>query len=420
MHHLFTPNSFMSCSILHCNFSVGNAYIPRIMAAQKASSFQTANVTLIAVAHFIHDVYSSFLAPILPLLIDKLGMSYFTVGLISVVQRIPSLFNPFVGLLADNMSVRYFLIIAPALTTVSMSLLGLAPNVVLLTILLFVMGISSTLFHVPGPVFIKSLAGDKIGRGMSFYMLGGEFARTVAPMVILGAVSLWGLEGSYRLMVFGVLASIVLYFRFHNIPVNVNERSAVAEQRGVPHELWRFFFMLLMFTFFRSIMKSAFTMFLPTYMKATGASLWMGGASLSILQFSGAIGTLFAGPISDRFGRRSSLFVIAFMSPVLMILFVHSAGWLSIFILIILGLFMFANGPVILAYVQEIGRERPAFSNGVYMTISFFISALAAMLVGLLSDFFGLKSSFMVAGLLAFGGLPIVFFLPKASPSLHN
>lgn len=390
------------------------------MTTQKSSGFQTANVTLIAVAHFIHDVYSSFLAPILPLLIDKLGMSYFTVGLISVVQRIPSLLNPFVGLLADKMSVRYFLIIAPAITTVSMSLLGLAPNVVVLTILLFVMGISSTLFHVPGPVFIKSVAGDKIGRGMSFYMLGGEFARTVAPMVILGAASLWGLEGSYRLMVFGVLASVVLYFRFHNIRVKVDRTKNKAVTRKIPRELWMFFFVLLLFTFFRSIMKSAFTMFLPTYMKANGASLWVGGASLSILQFSGAIGTLFAGPISDRIGRRRSLLIIAAASPFLMILFVFSSGLLSIFILIVLGLFMFANGPVILAYVQEVGRERPAFSNGVYMTISFFISALAAMLIGLLSDQFSLKMSFMAAGILAFGGVPVVFFLPKANRSQHN
>jgi FSR family fosmidomycin resistance protein-like MFS transporter len=163
-------------------------------------------------------------------------------------------------------------------------------------------------------------------------------------------------------------------------------------------------------------MKSAFTMFLPTYMKANGASLWIGGASLSILQFSGAIGTLFAGPISDRIGRRTSLFFIALVSPILMILFVHSSGALSIFVLIFLGLFMFANGPVILAYVQEIGAVRPAFSNGVYMTISFFISALAAMLIGLLSDHFGLKSSFLIAGLLAFGGVPVVFLLPNKRP----
>ena len=202
-------------------------------------------MAIISVAHFLHDVYSSFLAPILPLLIDKLGMSYFIVGVISMVQRLPSLLNPFVGLLADRVSVRYFLIIAPALTTISMSLLGIAPSVVVLAILLFVMGISSTLFHVPGPVFIRRLAGDKIGRGMSFYMLGGELARTVGPLVILGAVSLWGLEGSYRLLPFGLFASIILYFRFHNVHLDLLQSERPAASGRIPKALWRFFLVLL-------------------------------------------------------------------------------------------------------------------------------------------------------------------------------
>ena len=180
----------------------------------KKKNFRTADIVLISVVHFVHDVYSSFFAPILPLLIDKLGMSYSVVGALSVIQRLPSLLNPFLGILADNISVRYFLIIAPALTTIVMSLLGIAANVFTLGLLLFIMGVSATLFHVPGPVFIKNLSGDKIGRGMSFYMLGGELARTVGPMVILGGVSLWGLEGTFRLAPFGLAASLILFFRF--------------------------------------------------------------------------------------------------------------------------------------------------------------------------------------------------------------
>ena len=48
---------------------------------------------------------------------------------------------------------------------------------------------------------------------MSFYMLGGEIARTLGPLVIIGAVSLWGLEEIYKLIPFGVPASIILYFK---------------------------------------------------------------------------------------------------------------------------------------------------------------------------------------------------------------
>ena len=89
-----------------------------------ARKFQTGNVVLIAFSHLIHDIYGSFLAPILPLLIEKLGFSYTLAGFLAVAQRFPSLLNPLLGVIADRTSVRYFLIIAPTVTAISMSLLG--------------------------------------------------------------------------------------------------------------------------------------------------------------------------------------------------------------------------------------------------------------------------------------------------------
>ena len=63
------------------------------------------------------------------------------------------------------------------------------------------------------PVMMKKISGDSVGKGMSFFMLGGEIARTTAPLIIVGTVSLWGLQGTYRLIPFGILASIILFFK---------------------------------------------------------------------------------------------------------------------------------------------------------------------------------------------------------------
>lgn len=186
---------------------------------KEKKDFDIKNVVLISLAHLIHDTYSAFLAPILPLLIGKLGISIFQAGLLDISRKVPSLFNPFIGILADKIYVRYFIILAPVVTTLSMSLIGLSPNYIFLLILVFVSGVASAFFHVPSPVLIKSFSHNQVGRGMSFYMLGGEFARTLGPLVILGAVSLWGLEGTYKLIPFGFLASFILYFKLRNITV---------------------------------------------------------------------------------------------------------------------------------------------------------------------------------------------------------
>ena len=68
----------------------------------ESCKFQTANVLSTSVAHFFHDIYTSFLAPLLPLLIDKLGINLFQAGTLSVFQRIPTVFNPLFGILAER------------------------------------------------------------------------------------------------------------------------------------------------------------------------------------------------------------------------------------------------------------------------------------------------------------------------------
>lgn len=380
----------------------------------KKSGFQSSNVLTISLAHLVHDIFSSFLAPILPLLIEKLGISYSLAGLLSVMQRIPSMLNPIIGLIADKLSVRYFLIISPAVTAIVMSSLGIAPHYSVLAILLFTMGLSAALFHVPGPVMIKHLSGNRIGKGMSFYMLGGELARTLGPLTILGAVSLWGLEGTYNLIPFGVAASILIYIKLRKIEIrqNLNRDN---RQHGISDtikKLLPFFTIIVGITFCRAIMKSALTTFLPTYLNVKGASLWMGGISLSILQFTGAAGTLLSGSISDKIGRKTTLLVIAIITPILMALFISLQGILTIPILVVIGFFMFANQPVLLALVQEINLDRPAFVNGIYMMINFVVTALTAVLIGVLGDWIGLENTYKLSAVLALGGIFFVLMLP--------
>ena len=78
--------------------------------------FQTGKVLALSFCHFIHDIYSSFLSPLLPLLIEKLSLSLTQAGLTSTVLQLPALLNPLLGTLADRVSVRYFIILAPMIT----------------------------------------------------------------------------------------------------------------------------------------------------------------------------------------------------------------------------------------------------------------------------------------------------------------
>ncbi|HEX9090481.1 MAG TPA: hypothetical protein VF831_03280, partial [Anaerolineales bacterium] len=81
-----------------------------------ASRFQLDRVLTIISAHFIHDTYSAFLAPLLPNLIEKLSLTYTQAGFLSTITQLPSLINPLLGYLDDKINLRFLVILAPAIT----------------------------------------------------------------------------------------------------------------------------------------------------------------------------------------------------------------------------------------------------------------------------------------------------------------
>jgi len=382
---------------------------------EKQKKFQVKNVVFISIAHFVHDVYSAFLAPIVPLLKTKLGINNTLVSLMFVAQQIPSLLNPFIGIIADNLKIRYLVILAPAVTTICMSLLGVAPLYIIIIVLLFIMGISSAMFHVPTPVLIKKISGDRLGKGMSFYMLGGEAARTVGPLIIVAAVDVWGLEGTFKLIPFGLLASLILFFRLRNINISedIKGNRSIKGIKETFKEHLPFFILIAGIMFFRGFMKTSISSFLPTYLGEKGGSLWLGGVSLSVFEFAGAIGAYLSGTFSDKIGRIRMLTIIILVSPVLMFLFISTEGAMMFPVLLLLGFFLISSTPVLLALVMDIDSEHQAFLSGVFMFISFISSSVTALFVGILSDYIGLIDTYKVASLLAFLAIPFVLILKR-------
>jgi FSR family fosmidomycin resistance protein-like MFS transporter len=262
---------------------------------------------------------------------------------------------------------------------------------------------------------IKDFAGTKTATGMSFFMFAGELARTIGPLLITGALSIWGLEGSYRVMPFGIIASVILFFKLKNVS-SLNSRNNKKKMKGAGEtvkELVPFFLFVTGFQLFRGGMKAALTLYLPTFLIAKGESLWIAGISLSVLQLAGVTGTFGAGYISDKIGHRNVLLITVITSPIAMWAFITSSQILMIPLLIIMGFLLFASGPVILALVQETDTERPAFINSIYMSISFGISSLMVLVVGILGDKIGLQLTYQICAVLAFVSIPFVFILPK-------
>jgi len=374
-------------------------------------------VATISLAHLAHDTFSSFLAPILPLLIEKLGLSLAMSAFLDIARKLPSLLNPFFGLLAERSDARYFVILSPALTAFSMSLLGISNSYAMLVVLLIISGISSTLFHIPSPGIIKASSGNKLGRAMSYYMIGGELARTVGPLMITAAVSLWGLEGTWRLMPFGFLASAILYYKLKDFTFTQTKFTKKREKGDAMAEVKRFlplFSAMSGFMFFQSAMKMATTLYLAVYLTQHGFSIWQASIALSVLQFFGVIGTFLSGNISDKIGRGKTLVIMSSGAAMSMTLFLISESVYTLFpLLALLGIFMFASSPVMLSVIHEVKTQMPIFINSVYMTINFSISSIVVFSMGVFGDKLGLDTTYKIAAILAYLAIPFAISLNK-------
>lgn len=379
----------------------------------RVEEFQTGRVLTITAGHAVHDTYTAFLAPLLPVFIENLSLSKTEAGLLTAFNQAPSLFQPFIGHLADRLSLRYLVILSPAVTATAMSVLGLAPSYLVLSLLLIVVGLSSATLHSVAPVMAGRLSGRNLGRGMGFWMLGGELGRTLGPLVIVGGIQFLGLGGTAWLMIGGWLTTLLLFFWLRDVPVRVSGGEDGLPWRQALRVMQPLLLPLVGIILVRSFMSAALTTYLPVFLTEEGAELWFAGISLSVLEAAGVLGALMGGSLSDRLGRRTVLFISLATTPILMILFVFASGWLRFPLLLGLGLSALSVTPVIMALVQEYSPENRALANGTYMSFSFLIRSGVVVLVGAMGDLWGMRMAFIVSALIPVLGLPILSRLPS-------
>lgn len=378
-------------------------------------SFQTANVAVISTGHAIHDTFTGFLPSLVPVFIQNMALTRTEAGLLAALLRFPSVFQPVFGRIADRIDLRWIVIAAPALTAILMSLLGVASSYGLLLVLLLAAGLSSAAFHAVAPVAAGRLSGTKLGRGMGFWMVGGEFGRALGPIVIVTAIRFVDLEGTPWLMVLGLAASLALFLRLRSVPVIPPEGDGGIDWRQALRKMLPVQLPVLLLVALTSPMRTSLGIYLPTFLTEEGSSLWLAGAALTIYEAAGVVGALAGGSLSDRIGRRRMLAVFQAVAAGVLILFLIAGSGLQLMLLVLLGFTSLAGLPIIMAVIQESFPGGRSFANGVYMAGNFVVNSAAMLVVGWLGDTIGLDQAFFWSAVVSLVGLPVLMFLPRST-----
>ncbi len=381
-------------------------------------NFETSRILVISGGHFVHDTYSAFISTLLPILIEKLGLSLALAGSLSVVTQLPSLLSVLIGYIADRVSVRYMVIFAPAATATLATMIGFMPTYLTTVMLLMCLGISIMSFHAPAPAMIAHISGNKVGRGMSFFMAGGELGRTVGPLLVSFGVTQWGIEGIWRLMIFGWLATAFLYVKLRDVSAKRDPKKA--KPSPIVQQFIRLFAPLFGVMIFRNMIVSSLSVFMVVFLvDVRGYEIPLAASALALYEFAGVGGALAGGTLSDRFGRRQTVAIAAVLSAIAMMLFIHIDGALLIPILIMLGFTSLSVTPIFQALVQDQLPNNRATGSGMFILFAFIIRAINVMIAGYLGDLLGLQTTFIVLTVASLISLPFIMTLP-ASPKLKR
>ena len=395
---------------------------PSATASEAAEDDYDARGTYtVAGAHLSHDVYSSFRDPLIPYVQENLGISLFAASLMVPAQSLPSLLQPFIGVLADRTSKRWFVVLAPALAGISTSLIGLAPNVYVVLLLLFTAGLASAAFHTPAVALTGEYGGRRIGFAMAVFQAGGSAARALGPLTVTGIIWLVGFQNLWIAMFLGIAASIALYFVIDTTASDAAEKTRVnAPFKPLVKARARYVGGLLGFGLLRSMGRGPFTIFMVAYLLDIGRSDWYASISLATVSFAGIFGGFVGGMMADRLGGRAVMALsTAALVPILYLyLFLENGSYWVIGLLAIGGVISMASGPVELSLAQEIMPEARGTMAGLILAFRFSTMSVVAIGFGALADSIGIDDAYWYIPVLSLLALLAVPFLPRRGEAM--
>jgi len=380
---------------------------------QRGERFNALAVGTVSASHFVHDLYPSFVGPLLPLLIEKHGMTMAIAGGLASIIRLPSIAQPFFGYLADRYDARLLVVFPPLVTAMAISLLGPSPNYLTLVILLLVGGVSSATFHPAAAAMVTRAAGREWGRASSYFMTGGELGRALGPAYIVMLIAAVGLGNLWVAVLPAVAVTALSYFQVGSgtslarPPIPSGLRAALAAE-------WRSLLLLSGVILFRALVIASFQTFYVAYLTSIGAALVFAGMALTVYEVGGVAGAFLGGPLSDRLGRRTMLAISQVAAgPVLFAALMLPEHPVGLALLALGGLLALSAGPVQLTLAQELMPRNRSAAAGIMMFLGFEGNVLATIAIGFIADVVGLGTALTWSILTSMLSLPFTLLLPE-------
>jgi MFS family permease len=398
-------------------------------------SSNTLVLTGLTAGHGIfHVLYQSFLV-VLPTLKDALGISPVQVGAIIAAREIASGVASIPGgIVCDRLQRHWGLILAICIGGFGLGwlLVGLSPAYGILILGMVLVGVSSSIWHLPAMAALSQRFSDRRGMALAVHGIGGNIGDVLGPAmtgVLLTYVVWRNVISAYSLV--PLFLALVVIWAFRDIGQTSDtdtdtDGDTFAAQMKVTtgllknRTLWR----VNLVSGLRGMCYEVYVAFLPLYL---ADELGFGSRAIGFhiaLMFSvGILASPLMGYLSDRFGRKSVLVPTLMGSCLLSVaLALFGQGIILTVIVALLGLFLRSDYSLLSATVLDIvGHQVATTTLGVLSFTRFLMGAISPIIAGLLYQTLGMDATlFYASGLFALAALIFLTTRLQAEEQPHS
>lgn len=376
------------------------------------------SVYFFALGHLATDWSQGAIPALLPYFIAHYGLSYQEAGMLVFANvLIASVMQPLFGYYSDKISKPWFVPMGCLICGVAISSVGFTGSYAALFTAALCCGVGSALFHPEAALMVNRISGNRKGRAMGIFSVGGNAGFAIGPL--LAGLCAYRL-GIHALLIFGVLNAILAFSIYLRLPSALRTSSLEEKKEALIHgerkkrNDWVSFGKLSVLILARSLGFTLSNTFIPLlWIHVLGATEGEGTTALSILFGLGACFTYLGGVLADKIGFLKIIRTAFLCMVPAYFLLTHTESLVLASLLLIpaaLSVFM-PYSPIVILGQTYLGRNA-GFASGVTLGLSTTLGGIFAPMVGWAADMWGLQAALQIlwaAGLL---GVVVSFTLP--------
>ena len=291
--------------------------------------------------HTILDSYANLFPHILPFITGRFASEVtrnsFAGVLIAIYSIFSSLGQILFGWLSDRFRTVYFITFGVGCTAVGLSLVGIAPSVWIVFILLALGGLGVAAFHPQATTYAGALAAETRGLGIAIFLTGGNIGRAVGPLLLLllpyfyNDLNYLAWEMQVGILV-AILIPIVLDFD-DELDLTASARVLSDEEKTGRQSFWRVahphllpLIVLFIIASFRTVTIAGLENFLSLYLKDLNFSNWNRSLVIGVFIFAGSMGIMGSGWLLSKINTLVLLLLSLVVAPPLLLLSLHTSG----------------------------------------------------------------------------------------------